>query len=51
VAYRSGCTRSRACGTSNYGEREVEDHVSREDAESAADAAATAEQRTVVVEE
>jgi hypothetical protein len=35
----------------DYGEGEVEDHVSHEDAESAADAVATAEERTVVVEE
>jgi hypothetical protein len=35
----------------DYGEGEVEDHVRREDAESAADAVATAEERTVVVEE
>lgn len=35
----------------DYGEGEVEDHVSREDAESAADAVATAGERTVVVEE
>jgi hypothetical protein len=35
----------------DYGEGEVEVHVSREDAESAADAVAAAEERTVVVEE
>ena len=35
----------------DYGEGDVEDHVNREDAESAADAVATAEERTVVVEE
>lgn len=35
----------------DYGDGEVEDHVSREDAESAADAVATAGERTVVVEE
>jgi hypothetical protein len=35
----------------DYGEGEVEDHISREDAESAADAVAQAEERTVVVEE
>ena len=35
----------------DYGEGEIEDYDSREDAESAADAAAQAEERTVVVEE
>ena len=35
----------------DYGEGEVEDHTSREEAESEADAVAQAEQRTVVVEE
>jgi hypothetical protein len=35
----------------DYGDGEVEDHTSREEAESAADALARAEERTVVVEE
>jgi pyrroloquinoline quinone (PQQ) biosynthesis protein C len=35
----------------DYGEGEVEDHTGREDAESAADAVARAEERTVVVED
>jgi hypothetical protein len=35
----------------DYGEGVTQDHVSREDAESAADAVAQAEGRTVVVEE
>jgi hypothetical protein len=35
----------------DYGEGVVQDHVSREEAESAADAVAQAEERTVVVEE
>jgi hypothetical protein len=35
----------------DYGEGEIEDHTSREEAESAADAVAEAEERTVVVEE
>ena len=35
----------------DYGEGETEDHTSREEAEAAADAAAEAEGRTVVVEE
>jgi hypothetical protein len=35
----------------DYGEGETEDYASREDAESAADAAAQSEGRTVVVEE
>ena len=35
----------------DFGEGEIEDYVSREEAESAADALAQAEERTVVVEE
>jgi hypothetical protein len=35
----------------DYGEGETEDHTSLEEAESAADAVAQAEERTVVVEE
>jgi hypothetical protein len=35
----------------DYGEGEIEDYASREAAESAADAVAQAEERTVVVEE
>ena len=35
----------------DYGEGEIEDYNSREEAESAADALAQAEERTVVVEE
>ena len=35
----------------DYSEGEIEDYASREDAESAADAAAQTEERTVVVEE
>lgn len=35
----------------DYGEGEIEDYAFREEAESAADAAAQAEGRTVVVEE
>ena len=35
----------------DYGDGEIEDYASREDAESAADTAAQAEERTVVVEE
>jgi hypothetical protein len=35
----------------DYGEGETEDYASREEAESAADAMAQAEERTVVVEE
>jgi hypothetical protein len=35
----------------DYGEGEIEDHTSREEAEAAADAVAQAEERTVVVEE
>jgi hypothetical protein len=35
----------------DYGEGVTEDHASREEAESAADAVAQAEERTVVVEE
>jgi hypothetical protein len=35
----------------DYGEGEIEDYAIREEAESAADAAAQAEGRTVVVEE
>ena len=35
----------------DYGDGVVEDHESREEAESAADAVAQAEERTVVVEE
>jgi hypothetical protein len=35
----------------DYGEGATQDHASREEAESAADAVAQAEERTVVVEE
>ena len=35
----------------DYGEGVIQDHASREEAESAADAVAQAEERTVVVEE
>jgi len=35
----------------DFGEGETEEHTSREEAEAAADAAALAEERTVVVEE
>ena len=35
----------------DYGEGEIEDHTSQEEAEAAADAVAQAKERTVVVEE